>query len=116
MKSNPTETASRIIAVRRMELAMASISLRWIRSTRPPIGIANSNQGTMVSAAMVEIQNGSLVRVVASRGPADLRRPSTTLLAALEDQSRLNAGLNLLALFFSIFCFRIFIVIHSLAF
>jgi hypothetical protein len=53
---------------------------------------------------MVEIQNGSRVKVVASSGPEDLRRPSTTLLAALEDHSRLKAGLKPV-----VFCFSIFI-------
>jgi hypothetical protein len=57
----------------------------------------------MVRAAIVEIQKGSLVSVVARSGPADLRMPSTTLLAALDDQRRLKAGLNPLAWFFSIF-------------
>jgi hypothetical protein len=46
-------------------------------------------------AAMVEIQNGSVVRVVANSGTAVFSRPSETLLAALEDQSFWNEGLNL---------------------
>jgi hypothetical protein len=37
----------------------------------------------MLRAAMVEIQNGSLVRVVASSGAAVFRSPSARLLAAL---------------------------------
>jgi hypothetical protein len=37
---------------------------------------------------MVEIQNGSLVRVVASSGAEVLSRPSARLLAALAVQSR----------------------------
>jgi hypothetical protein len=65
-----------------------------MRSTKPPIGIAKNSQGNMLSAAMVEIQNGSLVRVVASSGAAVLSRPSARLLAALAVQSRWNAGLN----------------------
>jgi hypothetical protein len=44
---------------------------------------------------MVEIQNGSLVRVVASSGAAVFSNPSATLLAALADQSFWNEALNL---------------------
>jgi hypothetical protein len=49
----------------------------------------------MLKAAIVEIQNGSLVSVVASSGAAVLSRPSARLLAALAVQSRWNAALNL---------------------
>jgi hypothetical protein len=58
----------------------------------PPIGIANNSQGNIISAPTAEIRNGSLVRVVASRGAEVLSRPSATLLAALADQSFLNSG------------------------
>lgn len=43
---------------------------------------------------MVEIQNGSLVKVVASSGAAVLSNPSARLLAALAVHRRWNAALN----------------------
>lgn len=66
-----------------------------MRSTNPPIGIANSSQGNITSAEIVEIQKGSLVKVVASRGAAVFSSPSATLLAALADQSFWKDELNL---------------------
>jgi hypothetical protein len=49
----------------------------------------------MTIAAIEEIQNGSLVSVVAKRGAAVFSRPSAALLTALADHSLLNEGLNL---------------------
>jgi hypothetical protein len=69
-----------------------------MRSTSPPTGIANSNQGNITIAEMLAIQNGSLVKVVASSGTEVFRRPSDTLLAALADQSFWNEALNLVLL------------------
>ena len=68
--------------------ATANMVRRLMRSTKPPIGMAKNSQGNMLNAAMVEIQKGSLVSVVASSGAEVFSRPSARLLAALAVQRR----------------------------
>jgi hypothetical protein len=58
----------------------------------PPIGIANSSQGSITTAARIEITTGSLVRVAANKRAEVLKRPSARLLARDADQSLLKAG------------------------
>ena len=61
-----------------------------MRSTRVPIGIANSSHGSIVSAAIIEIKTGSLVRVEARSGAAVPSKPSEKLLARAADQRLLK--------------------------
>ena len=88
IRSNPVVNAMIKTAKSLREFAIASMFRRLMRSTRPPIGMAKNSQGSILSAAMVEIQNGSLVRVVANSGAAVFRSPSARLLAALAVQRR----------------------------
>ncbi len=84
----PVVVAMIMTAISLRVLATANMFLRLMRSTKPPIGMAKKSHGNMLRAAMVEIQNGSLVKVVASSGAAVFRSPSARLLAALAVQSR----------------------------
>lgn len=85
--SNPMETLSRATLLNRMQLAIASMVRRLNLSTKPPIGMANNSHGSIDKAAMVAIQNGSLVKVVASSGAAVFKSPSVRLLDPLDSQS-----------------------------
>jgi hypothetical protein len=54
--------------------------------------MANRSQGSITTAARIEITTGSLVRVAASNSAEVLNNPSARLLARDADQSLLKAG------------------------
>jgi hypothetical protein len=54
--------------------------------------MANSSQGSMTTAASIEITTGSLVSVAANKSAEVLNNPSARLLARDADQSLLKAG------------------------
>jgi hypothetical protein len=56
------------------------------------MGIANSNQGNIITAPMIEIKTVLSVRVIASNGAAATRTPSAKFETKLLAHKRLNAG------------------------
>jgi hypothetical protein len=66
-----------------------------MRSAKPPIGIAKSNQGNIVKAEIAEIDTGAVVNLTAIRGTETRSTPSAKLLAIAADHNRLKAGENL---------------------
>jgi hypothetical protein len=85
-------TARNAAIKNRTALAVARSNLRSIRSTIPPIGIAKRSQGSITTAARIEITTGSLVSVAAKSKEEVLNSPSAKLLAKDDDQSLLKAG------------------------
>ena len=76
----------------RIEFVVASAFLLSTLSTMAPIGMANSNQGSIAKAPIMEIKSGSRVKVIANNGKAVFPKPSAKLVNIFAVQSRLNAS------------------------